>query len=77
MKSNIFNLGDIVYFIESSNFIRKATIINCSAGFCTIKFETGNSGPSGIRVRESKIYKSEQEAKAIIESRKKYEQDNR
>ena len=73
MKVNKFNPNDTVYFIESSNFIRQATVINCAGDFCTIRFETGNSGPSGIRVRDSKIYKSEQEAKAVIESRKKYE----
>ena len=73
MKVNKFNPNDIVYFIESSNFIRQATVINCTGGFCTIRFETGNSGPSGIRVRHSKVYKSKQEAKAVIESRKKYE----
>ena len=54
MKSNKFNLGDTVCFIDSSNFIRKATIINCSSDFYTIRFETGNSGPSGIRAREGK-----------------------
>ena len=71
MKSNKFNLGDTVYFIESTNFIRQATIINCSAGFCTIRFETGNSGPSGIRVRESKIYRTKQEAQSVMDKHKK------
>ena len=71
MKTNKFNPGDAVYFIESSNFIRQATVLNCAAGFCTIRFETGNSGPSGIRVRESKVYRTENEAKDFIERRKK------
>ena len=71
MKSNKFNLGDTVYFIESSNLIREATIINCSAGFCTIRFETGNSGPLGIRVRESKIYRTKQEVQSVMDKHKK------
>ncbi len=71
MKTNKFNLGDTVYFIESSSHIRQATVINCSAGFYTIKFETGNSGPSGIRIRESKIYHTKEEAQAIIDKRKR------
>ena len=56
-----FNVGDTVYFISSSVFVRKATVIRAAAGFVTIKFDTnnGNDGPSGIRVRESKMYHTE------------------
>lgn len=57
-----FNVGDTVYFISSSVFVRKATVIRAAAGFVTIKFDTnnGNDGPSGIRVRESKVYQKKQ-----------------
>ena len=53
-----FNVGDTVYFVSSSVFVRKAIVIRAAAGFVTIKFDTnnGNDGPSGIRVRESKVY---------------------
>ena len=53
--------GDKVYFVSSSVFIKEATVIRSSGGFVTIKFATnnGNDGPSGIRVRESKVYRTE------------------
>ena len=63
--------GDIVYFIESSTHIRQATVLKNSAGFCTIRFDFGNCGASGIRVRESKVFKSEQEAKNHLKNYKK------
>ena len=37
-----FNVGDTVYFISSSVFVRKATVIRAAAGFVTIKFDTNN-----------------------------------
>ena len=62
-----FNEGDRVYFIASSIFVKEATVIRSAGGFCTIKFDTnnGNDGPSGIRVRESKIYKTKEEAEKV------------
>ena len=63
-----FNVGDTVYFISSSVFVRKATVIRAAAGLVTIKFDTnnGNDGPSGIRVRESKVYHTEKEANDAV-----------
>lgn len=55
---NKFNLGDIVYFI--------ATVIRTGSGFCTIKFND-NETPSGTRVRESKLFKTKQEAEVVVE----------
>ena len=37
-----FNEGDVVYFISSSVFIKKATVIRNAGGFCTIRFSDGN-----------------------------------
>ena len=37
-----FKVGDTVYFISSSVFVRKATVIRAAAGFVTIKFDTNN-----------------------------------
>lgn len=63
-----FNIGDEVFFVSSSIFIRKATILRVGGGFCTIKFDdTGG----GTRVRESKLYKTELEAKHHIKMKKK------
>ena len=63
-----FNVGDTVYFISSSVFVRKATVIRATGGFVTIKFDTnnGNDGPSGIQVRESKVYHTEKEANDAV-----------
>lgn len=74
-----FNVGDIVYFISSSVFVRKATVIRVAAGFVTIKFDTnnGNDGPSGIRVRESKVYHTEKEADEVVQINKSRQQNSR
>lgn len=66
-----FNEGDIVYFISSSVFIKKATVIRNAGGFCTIIFDgNGNCGASGTRVRESKLYRTEEEANVIVKQHK-------
>ena len=65
------NEGDVVYFISSSVFIKKATVIRNTGGFCTITFDgNGNCGTSGTRVRESKLYRTEEEANAIVKQHK-------
>ena len=60
-----FNERDVVYFISSSVFIKKATVIRNAGGFCTIRFSDGNCGTSGTRVRESKLYRTEEEAELL------------
>ena len=63
-----FNEGDTVYFIASSIFVRKAKVVRNTGGFCTIIFDgNGNCGTSGTRVRESKLYRTEEEAKKVVE----------
>lgn len=64
------NEGDVVYFISSSVFIKKATVIRNAGGFCTIRFSDGNCGTSGTRVRESKLYRTQEEANAIVKQHK-------
>lgn len=59
------NIGDIVYFISNGYKIRKATVVRASNGFCTIKFLDKQS-PMGTKVRETKLYPTEEEAKANI-----------
>lgn len=74
-----FNVGDTVYFISSSVFVRKATVIRAAGGFVTIKFDTnnGNDGPSGIQVRESKVYHTEKEANDAVLVYKSRQQNSR
>ena len=62
-----FNEGDVVYFVSSSIFIKKATVVRNAGGFCTIRFEDGNCGTSETRVRESKLYRTEEEAKKVVQ----------
>jgi hypothetical protein len=66
-----FNEGDTVYFIASSIFIKQAKVLRNTGGFCTIIFDgNGNCGTSGTRVRESKLYRTEEEANAIVKQHK-------
>ena len=65
-----FNEGDVVYFISASVFIKKATVIRNTGGFCTIRFSDGNCGTSGTRVRESKLYRTEEEAIEVVKQHK-------
>ena len=62
-----FNKGDAVYFVSSSIFIKKAIVIRNACGVCTIRFEDGNCGTSGTRVRENKLYRTEEEAKKVVQ----------
>ena len=63
---NKYNLGDIVYFIANGYHSREATVIRTGSGFCTIKFND-NETPAGTRVRESKLFKTKQEAEIVVE----------
>lgn len=67
----LFIEGDTVYFIASSIFVKKAKVVRNAGGFCTITFDgNGNCGTSGTRVRESKLYRTEEEANAIVKQHK-------
>lgn len=66
-----FNEEDTVYFVASSIFVRKAKVVRNAGGFCTIIFDgNGNCGTSDTPVRESKLYRSEEEVKAIVKQHK-------
>lgn len=64
---NKYNVNDIVFFISNGYHVREATVIRNAGGFCTIRFSDGNCGTSGTRVRESKLYRTEGEAKKVVE----------
>lgn len=66
-----FNKGDTVYFVASSIFVRKAEVVRNTGGFYTIIFDgNGNCGTSGTRIHESKLYRTEEEANAIVKHHK-------
>lgn len=70
-KLKRFNEGDTVYFVASSIFVRKAKVVRTVGGFCTITFDgNGNCGTSGTRVRESKLYRTQEEANVIVKQHK-------
>lgn len=54
--------GDQCYIIENNMHIRPAVVVRSSGGFCTIRF----SGGKGIRVRESRLYRTQAEAQMHV-----------
>ncbi len=53
-----FKKGEPCYFIVNSKIVVPAIVVTCSGGFCVIKFNKDG----GIRLRESRLYKTEKEA---------------
>ena len=51
----------------NKNLIKEATVLKYTGGFYTIRFNNGG----GIKVRESRIYPSIEEAEATILNRKR------
>lgn len=54
--------GDKVYFIESNMRIQEGVVVNSSGDFVLMKYGNG----AGIRLRRSKVYASEDEAKSKL-----------
>ncbi len=52
-------IGDMVYFLESNKNVIPVEIISVRNGFCVIRFPDGKSG---TRVRDSKVFQSEEDA---------------
>lgn len=61
-----FEQGDTAYFIASSRIIKEVEVVRNTGGFVTIRFENGNCGPAGTRVRENKLYHTKEEAEAVV-----------
>ena len=64
--SDKFSVGEKVYFVESKWRIREVEILKCSGGFALIRFLDADGG---IRLRESRLYKTKQEAEADARKR--------
>lgn len=72
MKSE-YHVGQRVFFVQSGRVVKPSKIIKISGEFCTIKFEdTGG----GIRVRQSKIFTTEEGANASIKEENKSKFDH-
>ena len=62
-----FEKGEMVYFVQSAIYIKEATVINDAGGFVTVKInETGG----GSRARESRFFKTREEAEQTIGKRR-------
>lgn len=61
--SHKYNMNDTAFLIESNRFIRKVKIVKYAAGLYLVRFADGTGG---IKVRESRLYASEEEAKAML-----------
>ena len=60
--------GQIVFLTGGNkNLIKEATVLKYAGGFHTIRFENGG----GVKVRESRIYPTREEAEAAILNRKR------
>lgn len=62
-----FNPGDKAYIIESTIFIKEVVVVKFVGDMYLIKYPNRSSG---YKVRESRLYKTEAEAKKVIDSRK-------
>lgn len=61
-----FNLGDIVYLVESGRDIREVKIAKVAGGFYTVRF---NNGAGGIKVRESRLFATREDAVNSVSKR--------
>ena len=59
----MFRKGQTVYFLQSKKNVIPARIIAVSGGFYTLKLADGG----GIRLRESRLYATEEDAKKAIQ----------
>lgn len=59
-----FKKGDMAYLIENQQRIRQVEIVAVSGGFFTVRFCDSES--AAIRVRESRLYKTEEEASGSL-----------
>lgn len=58
-----YDKNDTAFLIESNRFIREVKIAKYSAGLYLVKFA---DGAGGIKVRENRLYASEEEARAAL-----------
>ncbi len=70
---NKYKKDQIVYFVRSNVEVKEAKIINCANGFCTIRFLDTFGG---IRVRDSKLYATKEEAEQHVTNHSKAKRQN-
>lgn len=57
-----YTIGQKVFLVESNHFIKEVTVKSFASGFYIVQFFSGG----GIRVKESRLFASEDEAKNSI-----------
>ena len=62
-----FKTGDIAYLVESNRFIREGRVKTCGGGLFLYHFIEGGA----IRVKEHRLYPSEEAAQAYLDQFKK------
>ena len=60
--------GDKAWIVESTIFVKEVEIVNARGGFVTLRFKDSSGG---IRVRESRLYKTKEEAENKVKINKK------
>lgn len=58
-----FKAGDAAYIIENNHRIRQVIIVRYAGGFYVVRFANKDAG---IRLRENRLYPSEEAAKAAL-----------
>lgn len=66
MASGKFN-GGVAFLVESNSVIREVKILKYAGGLYTIRFVNGNGG---IKVRESRLFATREDAQASIQKLK-------
>lgn len=61
--TNKYNVNDTVFLIESNRTIREVKIVKFAGGLYTIRFIQGGGG---IKVRESRLFATKEEANAAL-----------
>lgn len=65
--ANKYSINETAYLIESNRLIREVKILKFAGGFYTIQFVRGGGG---IKVRESRLFATREEAEAAIPKQK-------
>lgn len=63
-----FKAGSKAFIVESSIFVKEVYVVKSSGGFCLIRYANSDGG---YRVRESRLFATEEEAKASIDKKKR------
>ena len=63
-----FKVEGKAFIVESSIFVKEVYVVKSSGGFCLIRYANGEGG---YRVRESRLFATEEEAKESIDKEKR------